>query len=89
VLTGEVGVEDLVFSEWEERAVVEREPVVELFVHDLGLQGHDQLLLLLLLLVEVQLLALALLDQLVHGVVLAAARDGHPLRVSQLGVVLD
>jgi hypothetical protein len=80
----------LVLPKWKEGSVIQSEPVVELLIHDFCLQSNDQLFLFLFLLIEMQLLALTLLDQLVNWVVAFAARSHwHPLRMSQLFVVLD
>ena len=67
-----MSVEYLVLSKREERSVVQGKPVVQLLVHDLCFEGDNELLFLLLLLVELKLLALGLLDDLVHGVVALA-----------------
>jgi hypothetical protein len=87
-LTCKVSKENLVLSQREEGSVVQSEPVVQLFVHDLCLESHNQFLLFLLFLVELQVLALALLNNLMHGVVILVGADRHPLGALHLLVML-
>lgn len=85
-----MGMKYFVFSKREQWSIIQSQPVVELLVHHFCFQSNDKLLLLLFLLIEVKLLALALLNKLMNGIMALASRgDWHPLRVRELLIVLD